>query len=402
MLLLYLAALLTSFTIVIISFADAFVFHSVSFYYRLPLSYAGTLVTEFAHVFLLAKLGLFYVVKGKPFWLHPIMFYLYWLDVVIALYFWTLFLQSYFTRHPVYVRTKFYRDETSTYPPHLFSISFVARFLNPLWHARGLKLQDNICYATDQEIVTMKPKDKTNFYLDILHHASFPKQRPVLVYVHGELSHSWASKSGSKEDMPPFLSYLALKRYVVVSVNYRKSKSFADQLIDVKRSIRWVRSNITKFGGDPSFIAISGASTGAHLATMCAFTPNDAKYQPGFEEIDTSVQACISINGFYDVTNHNNHFGYDINQVFRQVSPGDTDDFYREVSPTWILIESKARESAESASKIDKRGIELPPFLVVHGIADSVAPIAHVREFVAKLSATQTQVCCIELPVFKI
>ncbi|KAJ1554677.1 TLE member 5, partial [Cladochytrium tenue] len=80
-------------------------------------------------------------------------------------------------------------------------------------------------------------------------------------------------------------------------------------LIDVKRVLRWVRKSASLYGGDPSFVAIAGTGSGAHLATMAAFTQNVKFYQPDFPDVDTSVQACVCINGFFDPTDHRGILG---------------------------------------------------------------------------------------------
>jgi len=68
---------------------------------------------------------------------------------------------------------------------------------------------------------------------------------------------------------------------VVVSLNHRLAPSvtISHQLIDVKRAIRWVKENISKFGGDPGFVSITGSCSGGHLAIMAAMTMNDPLYQ---------------------------------------------------------------------------------------------------------------------------
>ena len=64
---------------------------------------------------------------------------------------------------------------------------------------------------------------------------------------------------------------------------------------------RWrVKENIAAYGGDPNFVAISGGSAGGHLSALAALTPNDPKFQPGFEEADTSVVAAVPYYGRYD------------------------------------------------------------------------------------------------------
>jgi len=79
-------------------------------------------------------------------------------------------------------------------------------------------------------------------------------------------------------------------------------------LIDCKRALRWIKENVDSYGGDPNFVAVSGDSAGGHLAALMSLTANDKRYQPGFEHIDTKVDACVCINGVYDVTNKHKVF----------------------------------------------------------------------------------------------
>jgi hypothetical protein len=66
-----------------------------------------------------------------------------------------------------------------------------------------------------------------------------------------------------------------------------------DYLIDVKKVIAWAREHAREHGGDPALVFVAGSSSGAQLAALAAFTPNDPAYQPGFERADTSVSAAI-------------------------------------------------------------------------------------------------------------
>lgn len=68
----------------------------------------------------------------------------------------------------------------------------------------------------------------------------------------------------------------------------------------MKRALAWVKENIAAYGGDPNFVALSGGSAGGHLTALAALTPNDPKFQPGFEDADTSVMAAVPFYGRYD------------------------------------------------------------------------------------------------------
>jgi acetyl esterase/lipase len=48
---------------------------------------------------------------------------------------------------------------------------------------------------------------------------------------------------------------------------------------------------------DPAVVFVAGRSSGGHLASLAALTPNDPAFQPGFEHADTSVTAAISLYG---------------------------------------------------------------------------------------------------------
>ena len=64
-----------------------------------------------------------------------------------------------------------------------------------------------------------------------------------------------------------------------------------------------MKEHIAEYGGDPDYVVISGGSAGGHLASLAALTPNQPEYQPGFEAVDTTVQACVPFYGVYDFTN---------------------------------------------------------------------------------------------------
>ena len=75
--------------------------------------------------------------------------------------------------------------------------------------------------------------------------------------------------------------------------------SFPKHLIDVKKVIAWVRENGEEYGADPSALFWAGNSSGAHVASMPALTPNDQRFQPGFEDIDTTITAGICQGSYY-------------------------------------------------------------------------------------------------------
>lgn len=82
---------------------------------------------------------------------------------------------------------------------------------------------------------------------------------------------------------------------VYFSVSGRDHATWPDHIVDVKRAIAWARIHAAEYGGDPNWIAIAGQSAGGHLAALAGVTANDPKYQPGFEDADTSLKVGMAL-----------------------------------------------------------------------------------------------------------
>ena len=97
---------------------------------------------------------------------------------------------------------------------------------------------------------------------------------------------------------------LARRGWVCVTINYRLSPkaTWPEHIVDCKMAVAWVREHIAEYGGDPGFVCVSGGSAGGHLSALLALTPGDPAFQPGFEETDTHVDACVPVYGVYDMT----------------------------------------------------------------------------------------------------
>jgi acetyl esterase/lipase len=91
---------------------------------------------------------------------------------------------------------------------------------------------------------------------------------------------------------------------------------------------RWTQTKeaIADYGGDPNFVAISGLSAGGHLSALAALTPHVSDFQPGSEDVDTSVAAAVPLYGAFDFLNrgrswHVRH-GRHAHQGRHEVRPG--------------------------------------------------------------------------------
>jgi acetyl esterase/lipase len=193
--------------------------------------------------------------------------------------------------------------------------------------------------------------------LDLYRHRAHPSGAPVLIHLHG----GGYTQGHKNSQSLPLLYRLASQGWVCISANYRlrPAAQHPDHLIDLKKVIAWVRAHGPEYGADPALLFVSGSSAGAHMAALAALTPNDAAFQPGFEDADTSITAAIGLNGWYG--------GY--------YGQPDTSSPLARVRP------------------------DAPPFFIAHGDHDTVAPVEVARDFADALGRVSTNpVVYAELP----
>ncbi|HEX3460616.1 MAG TPA: alpha/beta hydrolase [Acidimicrobiales bacterium] len=223
--------------------------------------------------------------------------------------------------------------------------------------------------------------------LDILQPRGGPPQPgPVLVYIHGG---AWVIGDKRQQGIP-MMHELIQRGWVCVAINYRLSPkaTWPDHIVDCKRAVAWVRAHIAEYGGDPSFIAVSGGSAGGHLSALVALTPDESAWQPGFEEADTSVDACIPYYGVYDMTGDPEQSG--------AYGPGLLELLEDKVMK--LPIEGN-RQVFEQASPTCRVTSSAPPMFVFHGCNDTLVPLEVARRFVQRLrEASGSPVGYVELP----
>lgn len=239
----------------------------------------------------------------------------------------------------------------------------------------AVEWQQDIPYASGHE----------RYRLDVYRPRETVEAAPVLLQIHGG---GWTIGS-KREQALPLVYYLASLGWVVVAANYRLSPAarFPAHLIDCKRALAWIRRNIVQYGGDPSFVAVTGGSAGAHLAALMALTPNRADLQPDFADIDTTLAACVPFYGIYDFRDPQGlrrDGGAMTRWLARTVMPGPPERY----PELWDL-----------ASPLEQARTGAPPFFVLHGTHDSLAKVEEARLFVSRLRGiSHNPVAYAELP----
>jgi acetyl esterase/lipase len=226
------------------------------------------------------------------------------------------------------------------------------------------------------------PYGKRNL-LDVYHHKDRPAGCPVLLQIHGG---AWQIENKDHQGRPMMLHF-ASRGWVCFAPNYRLSPraTWPDHLVDLKRAIAWIREHAHEYGGDPGFIVVTGGSAGGHLAAMLALTANDPELQPEFEDADTTVQAAVPYYGLYDFT----------------VGGSMHDRQFVRMLERFVMKKKLAthREEFEKASPIYRISPDAPPFFVIHGAHDLLAPAKYTRRFVERLrEVSRSPVVYAELP----
>lgn len=212
---------------------------------------------------------------------------------------------------------------------------------------------------TQRGIVFLK-RGARSLRLHLLRPAKLPsKPLPLVIWVHGGL---W--RSGSPDKIPPLLYDLARGGFAGASVEFRSTKEaiFPAQTDDLRAAIRFLRQNARAYSLDGARVGIAGVSTGAHLAALVG--------------LGGGVQAVADICGPSDLTT---------------LEKGSRLDWNEEDGPLFALLGGAAPRKtalARAASPLFRVSPAAPPFLILHGDADSLVSSAQSEALFQKLKNT--------------
>lgn len=184
---------------------------------------------------------------------------------------------------------------------------------------------------------------------------------PLVILVHGG---GW--ENGDKETyIQPWFPMLSRAGLAWASINYRLAPTFRfpAAVEDVEAAVRFLRTNAHKYRVDESKVALMGESAGGHLVAMAAARGN------------IKVRGVVDFYGPADLvtlTEHRKQLSKNIQQFLgiTEVNPDTT----------------KIMHDASPAAFVSRR---MPPFLLVHGDADTAVPVQQSQQFCEKLKAAK-------------
>lgn len=221
------------------------------------------------------------------------------------------------------------------------------------------------CAATDVLNVSYASVGGKALRLD-LHLPTGPRNPPLVIYVHGG---AWSA--GDKTAYP---SFLVDRGYAVASVDFRSTDEapFPANVHDIKAAIRFLRAHANTYGYDGQHIALSGASSGGHLAALVGVTTGNAQLEGSLGQdsgTSSAVQAIVSWFGASDLTTilaQSTPFGLSVREPALRKLLGDAPD--------------KVPDIARLASPVFHISKDDPPALLLHGDQDRQMPINQLHQ----------------------
>lgn len=257
---------------------------------------------------------------------------------------------------------------------HLLSIALIA--LSSFCMGQGfppmnMEVSKDL-YSKSWENVNYGNDGKEYHNMDIYLPKGEQKSYKAVIVIYGS---AWFANNMKGMTMTSIGAPLLKAGFAVVTINHRSSQDaiWPAQIQDVKAAIRYVRACAGKYDIDPSFIGISGFSSGGHLSTFAAVTNGVKTINSG--DLTVDVEGNL---GEYTSTSSK------VDGVVDWFGPVDMARFENcsepngSKSPETALIGGKnPKESPDWVKVISPLyyvSKDAPEMLIIHGDADNVVP----------------------------
>jgi acetyl esterase/lipase len=125
----------------------------------------------------------------------------------------------------------------------------------------------------------------------------------AIVYLHGSAWTLLDKDMGTRR----FFRHLTAQGHVVMDVAYRlcPETDVVGMVADAKRAVAWMKARAEQYGARAEEVVLMGASAGAHVALLAAYTPGNPQLTPSdLQSADTRVRAVVSYYGIPDMRDY--------------------------------------------------------------------------------------------------
>jgi acetyl esterase/lipase len=148
--------------------------------------------------------------------------------------------------------------------------------------------------AVDMQTLTYSSPGSHDLVLDLYRPTGAKGPLPVIVFLHGG---GWSG--GTRTTGPDFTRFFAQDGFAMASIEYRLAPSvtFPSNVEDVKTAVRWLRANAERLGLDADRVGLWGTSAGGHLAAVAALSPRGTFEGEGNLDRSSTVQCILDAYG---------------------------------------------------------------------------------------------------------
>lgn len=247
----------------------------------------------------------------------------------------------------------------------LFTLILSLSFLQSNGQQYSKKWRD-IDYAGDLAI-----SHRLDIYLPVSAESSYPA---VLVIC----GSAWFEDNTKDEAFRIMAKPLLDAGFAVVTVNHRSSRQavFPAQINDIKAAVRFIRANAENYRINPSFIGITGFSSGGHLSSLAGTSGGVGKYTVKTASADLEGNIGSYTNYSSSVDAVVNFFGPTNFLLMDSCAGGDPSHDLAD-SPESTLIGGAIQDNPDKcalADPITYIDADDPHFLIIHGDKDPLVP----------------------------
>ena len=202
------------------------------------------------------------------------------------------------------------------------------------------------------------------------------KKLPAVIIIHGG---GLVEGDKARNREINIATNLAKAGFVCASINYKLGlKSWPQHLYDCKIAVRFLRVNSNKYNIDANSIGVIGGSAGGYLAAMVGLTGDDPEFDPvqPYTGVSTRVKAVVDMYGVSNLLTR------------RETSPtGEPNGVLKDGSTPTVLGcgRNECPELWKKVSPVNHISKNAPPFLILHGTADTTVDYNQSIEFDQKL-----------------